>query len=111
MPKPVKKAAKKPAARKRPSSDPNVRAGQIMAAHIDKLAAGKWAGETPEPASEPPTADASFEAQFRARMAELGRKGGKVSGAKRMEMPEAKRKAIAKKAARARWGKKEPAES
>jgi hypothetical protein len=78
-----------------------------MAAHIDKLAAGKWAGETPEPASKPPTADASFEAQFRARMAELGRKGGKVSGARRMEnLSSEKRRAIAKLAARTRWTKK-----
>jgi hypothetical protein len=40
-------------------------------------------------------------------MAKLGAKGGKVSGAKRMEMPERKRKAIAKKAALARW-RREP---
>jgi general stress protein YciG len=104
MPKPVKKATKKPT-RKRPSSDPNVRAGQMRAEHMEKLAAGKWADE---PASEPTSGvDASFEAQFRARMAELGRKGGKVSGAKRMEnLSDEKRRAIAKLAARSRWEKK-----
>lgn len=95
MPKPVKKTAKK-----RPSSDPNRRAHQLMGAHLDKLNEGKWA--TPEPDVTPPHGD-PFEEQFRKRMAELGRKGGKASGAKRMEMPEAKRKAIAKKAAAARW--------
>ena len=39
-------------------------------------------------------------------MAKLGAKGGKVSGAKRMEnLSDRKRKEIAKKAAAARWGK------
>lgn len=38
-------------------------------------------------------------------MAKLGSKGGKVSGAKRMEMPEEQRIEIAKKAAAARWTK------
>jgi hypothetical protein len=36
-------------------------------------------------------------------MAKLGAKGGKVSGAKRMEMPKKLRKTIAKRAADARW--------
>jgi hypothetical protein len=36
-------------------------------------------------------------------MAKLGKKGGKVSGAKRMEMPEEQRREIARKAAQARW--------
>jgi len=56
------------------------------------------------PTTTPPHGD-PFEAQFRARMAELGRKGGKASGARRMEMPEEKRKAIARKAAMTRWAK------
>jgi len=38
-------------------------------------------------------------------MAKLGAKGGKVSGAKRMEMPEEQRIEIAKKAAVVRWSK------
>jgi general stress protein YciG len=46
----------------------------------------------------------TFEAHFRARMAELGRKGGKVSGAKRMEnLSDRQRREIALKAAKARW--------
>jgi hypothetical protein len=36
-------------------------------------------------------------------MAKLGAKGGKVSGARRMKMPEEQRREIASKAARKRW--------
>jgi hypothetical protein len=101
MPKPVKKATKKavkkvagtlpvPPKRKRPS-DPMKAAQSILAEHMGRV-------EAPEPLS--------FEEQYRKRMSELGAKGGKTSGAKRMQMPEATRKAIAKKAAAARWGKK-----
>lgn len=103
MPKPVKKttptkavAKKIPVVTKakRPSSDPNTRAHQMLAEHMAK------ADETvTAPHGDP------FEAQFKARMAELGSKGGKISGAKRMEMPETERKAIAKKGAAARWNK------
>jgi general stress protein YciG len=102
MPKPVKKATKKSTTRK-PSSDPNRRAGQMMAEHLDKMSQGKWADRSGQDVT-PPQGD-PFEAMFRQRMAELGRKGGKVSGAKRMEMPEKQRKAIARKAAAARWSR------
>jgi hypothetical protein len=44
--------------------------------------------------------------QISAYMAKLGARGGKVSGAKRMEMPKKQRIGIAKKAAAARWAKK-----
>jgi hypothetical protein len=44
-------------------------------------------------------------AALSAYMAKLGAKGGKISGAKRMEMPAQQRKAIALIAARARWKK------
>ena len=48
-----------------------------------------------------------FGTQLSTYMASLGRKGGKISGAKRMEnLSERKRKEIAKKAAAARWSKK-----
>jgi hypothetical protein len=99
MPKPVKKPAlKKSTTRTRPSSDPNRRAGQLVAEHTARMQQGKWAEPQTETLPEP-----TFEEQFRARMAELGRKGGKVSGAKRMEMPAKKRREIARKAAAARW--------
>jgi general stress protein YciG len=40
-------------------------------------------------------------------MAELGRKGGQISGAKRMDnLSERRRKEIAKRGAAARWAKK-----
>lgn len=55
---------------------------------------------------EPLDPNATVESLLSAYMAKIGAKGGKVSGAKRMEMPEAKRKAIARKGAAARWGKK-----
>jgi hypothetical protein len=97
MPKPVKKTTKKSTTRKRPSSDPNTRAGQMMAEHMAKLEQGKFA--EPAPATD-------VQAIISAHMKALGAKGGKISGAKRMEMPEKQRKAIAKKAAAARWGRK-----
>jgi general stress protein YciG len=75
----------------------------LMTEHEAKMQQGKWA--TPEPDVTPPHGD-PFEAQFRARMAELGRKGGKASGAKRMEMPERQRREIAMRAAAARWKKR-----
>jgi hypothetical protein len=50
--------------------------------------------ETPAPASQE---------QLSEHMRTLGAKGGKVSGAKRMEMSEKQRQAIARKAAAARW--------
>lgn len=119
MPKPVKKPMKRSTTPKRPSSDPNRRAGQMMANHAAKLSQGKWAKdfapagmavtsgpETEHEATATPSDLEKFEALYRARMAALGSKGGKVSGAKRMEMPEKQRKAIAKKAAAARWGKR-----
>ena len=104
MPKPLKKKSQKlpvPPKTKRPS-DPNRAAKSILAEHMARAA-----GLEPEPVPDvtPPHGD-TFKAQLSAHMAELGAKGGKVSGAKRMEMPANVRKAIAKKAAAARWGKK-----
>ena len=100
MPKPVKKAAKK-----RPSSDPVTRAKQLMDEQMAKSETGT------KPWSEDPAAPADFQTQYREHMKALGSKGGKIGGAKRREMPEAKRKAIAKKAAVARWAKKRPVQS
>jgi hypothetical protein len=95
MPRPVKKkpAPKAPNA-KRPASDPIRRVHQTMAEHVEK------AGE-PSPEDDHDTA-----AIISAYMKVLGTKGGKMSGAKRMEMPEEQRRAIALKAARTRWGKR-----
>lgn len=91
MPKPVKKAVTK-----RPSSDPMTRARQMLTEHMRKLSEGKFA--------EPDAPDAK--AIISAHMAALGAKGGKVSGAKRMEMPAKQRREIALNAAKARWAKK-----
>ena len=46
-----------------------------------------------------------FKSQLSAYMSKLGKKGGQISGAKRMEMPAKKRRDIAMKAAKARWAK------
>jgi hypothetical protein len=100
MPKPVKKASGKlpvPPKSKRPS-DPNRAAKAILDEHMARLTDGQDV--------TPPRGD-TFQEQLSAHMARLGAKGGKISGAKRMEMPEKQRKAIAKKAAAARWGKKD----
>jgi hypothetical protein len=51
------------------------------------------------------TAEMPDKATLSKIMAEMGRKGGKIGGKRRMKtMTEAQRKAAASKAARARWG-------
>jgi general stress protein YciG len=120
MPKPVKKSqpkakrpkAKKKSTAKRPSSDPNVRAHQVIAAMESKQRQAGSTGTvdtkgrfTPDPPG--PSVVSTFEEQFKARMSELGRKGGKASGAKRMQnLSPSKRKEIARLAATARWASK-----
>jgi hypothetical protein len=98
MPKPLKKAApKSPAKPRKPKrpSDPNQAAHAMMAEHMARL--------DPEP--EPtPAAPLDFEAAYKAHMAKLGAKGGKVGGKRRLEtMTEGQRKKVAKTAAEARW--------
>ena len=99
LPKPVHKAVQKA---KRPSSDPNTRARQMMTEHMAKVetAQAPWQGEGMVPPVIP------FAEQLAAHMRALGAKGGKVSGAKRMQMPEKQRRSIAMKGAAARWAKK-----
>jgi hypothetical protein len=96
MPKPVKNQPlfKEPPKPKRPS-DPIKAAQAIQAEHQGRVKGRPAAGQ---PIFDP-------EQVIREHMRKLGAKGGKVSGAKRMEMPERQRKAIAKKAAAARWGR------
>jgi hypothetical protein len=91
MPKPVKKPARKPAKPKRPA-DPNRPAHALITDHLARMAEGPMPDD--------------FGTQLSTYMANLGRKGGKVSGAKRMNMPEKLRKSIARKGATARWQKK-----
>jgi hypothetical protein len=124
MPKPLKKSAKpkkKSTTPKRSSSDPNRRAKQMLDEHMAKAAQGQppWAkdfapaGMTvtfgPEVEHEvqaTPSDLEKFDAMYRAKMAALGAKGGKKSGAKRMDMPVEMRRMIASNAARARWAKR-----
>lgn len=104
MPKPVKKAktAKKtPRKAAKPSRDPMLRARQMMAEQMEKFGTS----EKPWAETEPLPPVLSFKDQLSAHMAKLGAKGGKISGAKRMEMPASKRREIAKLAATARWKK------
>jgi hypothetical protein len=106
MPKPIKKATP---AKKRASSDPMIRARQLMEQHMEKAGAGRYAAPMPD---SPTPAAPSFQEQYKAHMAKLGAKGGKASGAKRMDMPAKQRRDIAMKAAKARWAKKNrPAQS
>lgn len=81
---------------KKPSADPNKRAHQLLTEHLERLETGRWA------AADPTDIGAIISNHMRA----IGSKGGKVSGAKRMQMPKKDRVAIAKKGAAARWGKK-----
>jgi len=94
MPKPVKKPVRKlktPPKPKRPS-DPNRAAHSMIAEHMARVQ------------KEEPSPD--FEAQYRAHMAKLGKKGGEVGGARRMEtMTPERRSEVALKAARVRWAK------
>jgi hypothetical protein len=64
-----------------------------------------------EPDTAPPHGD-PFKDMLSVYMSKLGAKGGKVSGAKRMQMPKRQRVEIARKAAAARWARKNrPAQS
>ena len=98
MPKPVKKSAKKaPVKAKRPSSDPNRRAHQMLAEHMSLVT-----GSTVTPPHGDPLAD-----PVRAYMSKIGKKGGKIGGKRRLEtMTSAERSEVAFKAAQARWGTK-----
>ena len=86
MPKPLKKTVKP----KRPS-DPNQWAHQLVRESTER---------------EPTEAPTDFTTHLSAYMSKLGRKGGKVSGARRMKnLSEEQRSTIALKAATARWKK------
>lgn len=63
----------------------------MMTEHLEKVASG-WLAR--------PAPPVDVQAIISAHMAKLGAMGGKISGARRMEMPEKIRKAIAKKAGR-----------
>lgn len=102
MPKRLKKALKRllpvPPKTKRPA-EPNRAAQSILAEHMARVQSDPTG--VPEPEVSP-----TFEEQFKAKMRELGRAGGKKSGARRMEnLSGRQRKAIARKAAEARWRK------
>jgi len=58
---------------------------------------------------EPPIVIQGLDDALRAYMAKLGAKGGKISGALRLDSPsEKRRKEIARRGAAARWAKKTP---
>jgi len=69
---------------------------------VNQLAHFLGDASTQEEAIKPPTS-----AQISILMADMGRKGGKIGGKRRLETMSAKqRKSIARKAAQARWAKK-----
>jgi hypothetical protein len=75
-----------------------------VAEHLEKLDQGKFAAPMPD---QPAPAAPDLQAIISEHMRKLGAKGGKVSGAKRMEnLSDKQRKEIASKAAGARWAKK-----
>lgn len=100
MPKRLKKAIRKlpiPPKPKR-SADPNLAAKSILEEHMARVQG--------TPAADQMVLDP--ETVIREHMRKLGAKGGKISGSKRMEnLSERQRKEIAKKAAAARWGRKD----
>lgn len=97
MPKRLKKPVRKlktPPKPKRPS-DPNRAAHAMMAEHM-----GRVQGEAADQMILDPRSVISE------HMAKIGAKGGRASGAKRMQMSKRQRVEIATKAAAARWGKR-----
>jgi hypothetical protein len=95
MPKPLKKTARKPTTPAKPKrpTDPNRAAHAMLAEHMDRV-------------QEEPAPVLDFAAQYKAHMAKLGAKGGKVGGKRRLEtMSSAERKRAASQAAKARWAK------
>lgn len=75
---------------KRPPVDPNLSGADMVRRSLE--------------AHDEPGQAKSFQAELSSYMAKLGKKGGKASGAKRMEnLSDDRRRAIASKAARDRW--------
>lgn len=92
MPKPVKKPSQ-PRVRTLPAKDEN----QLAHALVQRFSTPA----TPAASQEPPL---NFETQYKAHMAKLGKKGGEISGAKRMtNLSDSARSDIAFRAATARW--------
>jgi len=86
MPKPLKKRPRRP-------TDPNQWAHQLVK-------------ESTEEAERQPASIAEFKAHLSAYMAQLGQKGGRKGGKRRLvTMTPEERSAVALKAARSRWNK------
>lgn len=74
-----------------------------QAAHL--MVERSTAEQTPQPASKPPK---TGKAEISRVMRAMGRKGGKIGGKRRLEtMTPEERKAVALRAARARWANKQ----
>ena len=102
MPKPLKKATRKQPVKPKRPTDPNRAAHSMMAEHMARVA------EQDE--QDAPVQALDFQAQYKAHMAKLGAKGGKVGGKRRMQtMTQDQRSAVASKAARAMWAKRKRA--
>ncbi|HXG56195.1 MAG TPA: hypothetical protein VNJ03_12520 [Vicinamibacterales bacterium] len=99
MPKPVKKPVRTPIAPAKPKRpiDPNRAAHAMLAEHMARVQA------EPAPAPQSPL---DFAVQYKAHMAKLGAKGGKIGGKLRMDsMTDPEKSALGLKAATARWAK------
>lgn len=74
-------------------SDPNQLAKWVVEKSTEEI-----------PNSEKPTAEMSVRSDISAYMADIGRKGGKIGGKRRLKtMTKEERKKIASRAAKARW--------
>jgi hypothetical protein len=73
----------------------------MIAEHMARVQAESDSGSTDAPLD--------FEAQYRAHMSELGKKGGDISGERRMSLPVEVRRRVASIAARAMWAKRKGA--
>jgi hypothetical protein len=95
MPKPVKK-------KRTPPRDVNQ-----WARHMVEVSTAE-----PETAAPTPTPKPRISKELRAYMSALGKRGGRMSGAKRMEnLSDEQRREIASKAARAMWAKRRKKEA
>ena len=97
MPKPLKNTGRLPVPPKpKRARDPNRVADDIIADRLGRV-------QEPAKAADQPMIDPRT--VISEHMRKLGAKGGKISGAKRIEnLTDSERRAIALKAARARWG-------
>ena len=88
--------------------DENETAAAVVKLATDSPSTGPWAWLKPQPSDKPLLQQSQISKSLLSQvMSEMGRKGGKIGGKRRLETMSAKeRSKIAKKAANARWNPK-----